>query len=70
LKGDLEPGFKASHQNKDLRHLISLAYELKVPLPGVSLVHQLFSVLEAEGLGEKGTQALIAVYRKMANLAS
>jgi len=70
LKGDLEPGFRASHQNKDLKHLINLAYELKVPLPGVSLVQQLFSALEAEGLGEKGTQALIAVYRKMANLTS
>ena len=54
--------------NKDLKHTLSLAYHLKIPLPGVSLVQQLFSSLEAEGEGDKGTQALIRVYEKLAKV--
>tara|TARA_B100000949_G_C14244365_1_gene435104 strand:- start:390 stop:1271 length:882 start_codon:yes stop_codon:yes gene_type:complete len=68
VKKDLEPGFKASHQNKDLRHVLNLADELKLPLPGVALVRQLFSALEAEGKGNKGTQALISIYNKLSGI--
>ena len=69
VKGDLEPGFKASHQNKDLRHVLSLAYDMKLSLPGTSVAHQLFSSLEANGKGDKGTQALISVYKKLSSIS-
>ncbi|MCH7811711.1 MAG: NAD-binding protein [Chloroflexi bacterium] len=67
LAGDFSPGFKVTHQQKDLRHALDLAREHSTPLPGTALVHQLFAALEAEGLGEEGTQALVKALAKLAN---
>ena len=45
--------------------MLKTAREQGVPLPGVALVHQLLSALEAQGRGEDGTQALLTLYEKM-----
>jgi 3-hydroxyisobutyrate dehydrogenase len=66
LKGDLEPGFKVKDYLKDLRLIMEAAAEVKMPLVGTSVVHQLFRSLEAEGLLEKGTQAVIRSVEKLA----
>jgi 2-hydroxy-3-oxopropionate reductase len=66
LARDFEPGFKVKLQQKDLRLALSAADELSVPLPGTGLVHVLFSAVEAAGMGEKGTQALITALEKLA----
>lgn len=66
IKGDMEPGFKIATQQKDLRLVFETAAELKVPLPATSLVQQMFRTVEAEGLSEKGTQALIKAMEKIA----
>ncbi|MFP3314085.1 MAG: NAD(P)-dependent oxidoreductase [Thermocladium sp.] len=65
MRGDLEPGFRAVHLRKDLRYVIDLASKTHTPLPGSSLLLQLYESLVAKGLGEKGTQALIKVYESM-----
>jgi len=65
LKRDFEPGFRIRHQQKDLRLALSAAAELNLPLPATGLVHQIFRVAEAEGLAEKGTQALIVAMEKI-----
>jgi len=72
LKRDFEPGFRIRHQQKDLRLALSAAGELGLPLPATGLVHQIFRIAEAEGLSEKGTQALITAMEKLAgqNLAA
>ncbi len=62
LKGDMEPGFKLRLQQKDIHLALQLAEELRTPLPVSGLAHQIFRIAEAEGLGEKGTQALIRAY--------
>jgi 3-hydroxyisobutyrate dehydrogenase len=67
LAGDFQPGFKVAHQQKDLRLALELAHQGSAPLPGTALVHQLFAALEAEGLGEAGTQALVKAIEKLAN---
>ncbi|MBI4570400.1 MAG: NAD(P)-dependent oxidoreductase, partial [Chloroflexi bacterium] len=67
LAGDFRPGFKVRHQQKDLRLALGLARAGATPLPGTALVHQLFAALEAEGLGEEGTQALVKALEKLAN---
>ncbi|MEX1255534.1 MAG: NAD(P)-binding domain-containing protein [Dehalococcoidia bacterium] len=67
LAGDFKPGFKVAHQQKDLRLALELAHQGSAPLPGTALVHQLFAALEAEGLGEAGTQALVKALEKLAN---
>jgi 3-hydroxyisobutyrate dehydrogenase len=63
---DFAPGFMVKLQQKDLRLVMQAASELSVPLPGASLVHQLFAAVEAEGKGTLGTQALVSVIEKLA----
>ncbi len=38
------------------------------PLPGTGLVQQMFAALEADGLGEEGTQALVKALEGLADL--
>jgi len=63
---DFAPAFAIKHQQKDLAIVLASARAGGVPLPGVALVHQLLSALEAEGRGEDGTQALLTLYEKLA----
>ena len=66
IERDFRPGFKISHQQKDLRLVLSFASELKLPLPGTALVQQMLRSVEAGGLGDKGTQAAIVAMEKIA----
>jgi 3-hydroxyisobutyrate dehydrogenase len=59
VERDFRPGFKVAHQRKDLRLALEAAEAMAAPLPGTQLVAQLFAALEADGLGEEGTQALV-----------
>jgi 3-hydroxyisobutyrate dehydrogenase len=67
LARDFRPGFKVAHQQKDLRLALETAEQQAIPLPGTSLVHQLFAAVEAEGLGAEGTQALVKALEKLAS---
>lgn len=66
VERDMRPGFKIKHQQKDLKTVLSFAAEMGLPLPATALVHQLFRAVEAEGLGEQGTQAVIVAMEKLA----
>jgi 3-hydroxyisobutyrate dehydrogenase len=66
IAGDFKPAFMVDLQQKDLRLVLEYAEQLKMPLPGVALVHQLFTALQAQGRGRDGTQALIDVIRQLA----
>lgn len=68
LRRDMVPGFKLKLQQKDLIIALSLADELDVLLPGASIANQLFRIVQAEGNGENGRQALISAYEKLSNL--
>ncbi len=65
LQHDFEPGFKVAHLQKDLRIAMSLADELKLPLLGTSVVHQLLYSIEQEGHGDKGTPMLVHALEKL-----
>ena len=65
LDRDFKPAFAIKHQQKDLAIVLKTAREKGVPLPGVALVHQLLSALEAQGRGEDGTQALLTLYERL-----
>lgn len=65
---DFRPGFKISHQQKDLRLALAAAQELNLPLLGTALVNQMLRVVEAAGFGDKGTQAAILAVEKLANI--
>ncbi len=62
---DFKPAFAVKHQQKDLAIVLRTSREKRVPLPGVSLVHQLLVALEAAGRGDDGTQALFTLYEKL-----
>ncbi|MHC4622996.1 MAG: NAD(P)-dependent oxidoreductase [Planctomycetota bacterium] len=66
IDGDLKPAFMVDLQQKDLRLVMECADELKQPLPGVALAKQLLGVLQAQGRGRDGTQAMIDVIRQLA----
>ena len=64
---DFAPGFMVRLQQKDLRLVVETARELKLPLPALSLVSQLFSGCQAAGEGDEGTQALIKSLERLAS---
>jgi 3-hydroxyisobutyrate dehydrogenase len=68
IKGDFAPGFMVKLQQKDLRLILEAAREMNLPLPATSLVHQLFASLEAAGLGDEGTQALVKAHERLAGI--
>ncbi len=67
LRGDMEPGFKIKDYLKDLRIIMGTAESIEMPLPATSLVQQMYRGMQAEGLMEKGTQAVSMMVEKLAN---
>ncbi|HUV40248.1 MAG TPA: NAD(P)-dependent oxidoreductase [Sedimentisphaerales bacterium] len=65
IAGDFKPAFMVDLQQKDLRLVLEYASRIKQPLPGVALANQLLGVLQAQGRGRDGTQAMIDVIRQM-----
>jgi 3-hydroxyisobutyrate dehydrogenase len=66
VAGDFAPGFTIDLQQKDLRLVMQAAGESQTPLPAASLVHQLFTAVQADGRGKDGTQALFTVLNRLA----
>jgi 3-hydroxyisobutyrate dehydrogenase len=66
LVGDHEPGFKVKDFLKDLRIIMETSDSLKMPLVGTAVVQQMFKNLDAEGLRDKGTQAVVVAVEKLA----
>ena len=69
IKGDLEPGFKIDHFVKDLGVALGEARRMKLPLPGTALAEQLYVAAQAQGFGQKGTQALLKTLERIAGEA-
>jgi 3-hydroxyisobutyrate dehydrogenase len=68
IERDWRPGFTIDLQQKDLRLVLEAADELGVPLPGVSLVFQLYRALQAQGFGSEGNHALVKALEQLAGL--
>ena len=66
IKRDWRPGFTVDLQQKDVRLVLDAADQLGVPLPGTSLVFQLYRTLQAQGLGAEGNHALIKALEHLA----
>ena len=67
LDNDFAPGFMVRLQQKDLKLVLQAANDVKLALPGVSLAHQAFNIVERAGGAEEGTQALIKAYEMQAD---
>ena len=64
LDGDFEPGFFVEHFVKDLGIALTESANLGLDLPGLAGAARLYRLLESRGLGRKGTQALLLLYRE------
>ncbi len=67
LRSDLEPGFKIDYFVKDLGIALMEARRMRLPLTGTALAEQLYIAAQAQGFGEKGTQALLATLARIAD---
>ncbi len=59
LKRNFDPGFFVEHFIKDMGIALEEARRMDVSLPGLTLVHQLYLAVQAQGHGRCGTHALI-----------
>ena len=66
LQGDFAPGFMVRLQQKDLKLVLEAANDVKLALPGTSIAHQYFNIVERLGGADEGTQALIKAYESQA----
>ena len=68
IERDWRPGFSIDLQQKDLRLALEAADELGVPLPGTSLVFQLYRALQNKGLGAEGNHALVKALENLSGI--
>lgn len=67
LKGDYDPGFMVTLQQKDLRLALESAAQMQLPLIGTGVVQQLLRGVEAYGGEHDGTQALVRALERLGN---
>lgn len=65
---ELHTNFFIKHFVKDLRILLDECQSMEISLPGISLVHQLYTTMIAYGEADLGTQALIKALKRMNNI--
>jgi 3-hydroxyisobutyrate dehydrogenase len=65
LKRDFAPGFVVEHFIKDMGIALAEADRMNIALPGLALVHQLYSIVRAQGHGRRGTHALMLALEEM-----
>lgn len=68
VKADFAPGFSIDNFVKDMTIALEEAEAMKLSLPGLALVKQLYISLQAMGRGSSGTQALYQALRKLSNM--
>jgi 3-hydroxyisobutyrate dehydrogenase len=66
IRRDFEPGFYVEHFIKDMGIALKEAQCMNLSLPGLALVHQLYVAVQAQGHGQKGTQALLLALESLA----
>jgi len=66
MRRDWRPGFTIDLQEKDLRLVLKAGDEMGVPLPGTSLIFNLYRTLQSRGLGSEGNHALIKALENLA----
>jgi 3-hydroxyisobutyrate dehydrogenase len=68
IKNDYEPGFFIEHFIKDLEIALEETRKMDLSLPGLSLAHQLYTLVKESGYGKKGTQALMLALEKISGI--
>jgi 3-hydroxyisobutyrate dehydrogenase len=68
IERDWRPGFTIDLQQKDLRLVLDAADGLGVPIPGTSLIFQLYRGLQERGLGSDGNHALVKALESLSGI--
>ncbi len=68
LARNFEPGFYVEHFIKDMGIALAEAEKMNLCLPGLALAKQLYEAVRAQGLGRKGTQALLLALETLNNV--
>lgn len=70
VKDDFSPCFSVDNFVKNLTIALEEAEVMKVSLPGLALVKQLYITVQAMGKGSSGNQALYIALQKLSNMES
>ena len=65
VKGDYKSGFFVEHFVKDMGIALQEANAVGLSLPGLSLVHQLYVAVKAQGHGRSATQSLFIALKSL-----
>lgn len=65
LNRNFDPGFFVDHFVKDMGIALDEARRMRLALPGLALVHQLYVALQAQGDGRRGTHALTLALERL-----
>jgi 3-hydroxyisobutyrate dehydrogenase len=65
VKGNFDPGFFVEHFIKDMGIALDEAARMRLSLPGLSLVRQLYVATAAQGHARSGTHALYLALRQL-----
>lgn len=65
---NFEPGFYVEHFIKDMGIALDESKRMGICMPGLSLAHQLYIALQAQGYGRKGTHALMLALEHISNV--
>src|SRR5262245_9912205 len=68
LARNFEPGFYVEHFIKDMGIALAEAEKMNISLPGLGLAKQLYEAVRAQGMGRKGTQALLLALENINNV--
>ena len=70
LKRNFDPGFFVDHFVKDMGIALDEAKRMRLALPGLALVHQLYIALQGQGDGRRGTHALTLALERLSSTAT
>jgi 3-hydroxyisobutyrate dehydrogenase len=68
MQRNFEPGFFVEHFLKDMGIALAEAERMNLCLPGLALAKQLYEAVRAQGLGRKGTHALMIALERLSNV--
>jgi 3-hydroxyisobutyrate dehydrogenase len=68
LARNFEPGFYVEHFLKDMGIALEESKRMGLVMPGLALANQLYLAVQAQGLGRKGTHALMLALEHIANI--
>jgi len=68
IQRNFEPGFFVEHFIKDMGIALDEAKRMRLCLPGLALAHQLYVAVQAQGMGRKGTHALMMALERISNV--